>query len=393
MLQERLILKNFGPIKELDIEIKPLMVFIGESGSGKSAILKLMSLLRWIHKHNNLQSFLKQNKDISLDKLFMDNLSVSEIEEFINNTTEITFTIDKTEYILSNGNFIAKNINENEVTFDKVVFLTENRGILPYVKSNKMSLSVSSSLPYFFQDTFDNFIKANDSRKSSDFRIEATQLVLFNEESDKNQLLIKDEKGKFSKLKLENASSGTKTALPIELIVDYYTDKFDFKEVLANAYRRAGLGSVVTQEFDKAKKLSIFIEEPELSLFPSAQRRLINRLVKDCFVENKQENCTTRLAFATHSPYILTSLNNLLLAGETAKSKPQKKEEINKIVPKEYWLTMEQVGAFSIENGRLKSAIYEDENLINGDYLDSLSEEISEEFSKLLDIKYEEEGN
>ncbi|WGU69852.1 hypothetical protein QIU18_09670 [Capnocytophaga canimorsus] len=54
---------------------------------------------------------------------------------------------------------------------------------------------------------------------------------------------------------------------------------------------------------------------------------------------------------------------------------------------------MEQISVFSIEKGIVKPAIYEDENMINGDYLDSLSEEISEEFSKLLDIKYEEEGN
>ncbi|WGU69041.1 hypothetical protein QIU19_04005 [Capnocytophaga canimorsus] len=99
------------------------------------------------------------------------------------------------------------------------------------------------------------------------------------------------------------------------------------------------------------------------------------------------------MAFATHSPYILTSLNNLLLAGEIAKLKPEKEEEINKIIPKAYWLTMEQISVFSIEKGIVKPAIYEDENMINGDYLDSLSEEISEEFSKLLDIKYEEEGN
>ena len=54
---------------------------------------------------------------------------------------------------------------------------------------------------------------------------------------------------------------------------------------------------------------------------------------------------------------------------------------------------MEQIGVFSIENGVVKSAFYEDENLINGDYLDSLSNEINEEFSKLLDIKYEEDEN
>ena len=195
-------------------------------------------------------------------------------------------------------------------------------------------------------------------------------------------------------MKFENSSSGTKNSSFLELIVNYITQEYNFNKVLENANKRRGLGSGrIGKDFDNAKNLSIFIEEPELSLFPSAQRRLINRLVRDCFNENKQKDCTIRLAFATHSPYILTSLNNLLLAGEIAKSKPDKKEEINKIIPKEYWLTMEQIGVFSIENGVVKSAFYEDENLINGDYLDSLSNEINEEFSKLLDIKYEEDEN
>ena len=49
-LKEKLIVKNFGPIVKAEIDIKPFMVFIGESGSGKSVILKLLSLFRWTFK-------------------------------------------------------------------------------------------------------------------------------------------------------------------------------------------------------------------------------------------------------------------------------------------------------------------------------------------------------
>ena len=59
MKKERLIVKDFGPIVEAEIEIKPFMVFIGESGSGKSVILKLLSLFRWICKKNHLRLFAK----------------------------------------------------------------------------------------------------------------------------------------------------------------------------------------------------------------------------------------------------------------------------------------------------------------------------------------------
>lgn len=37
--------KNFGPIKYINIEIKPLTILIGKSGTGKSALMKLIHCL------------------------------------------------------------------------------------------------------------------------------------------------------------------------------------------------------------------------------------------------------------------------------------------------------------------------------------------------------------
>ncbi len=404
---EKLYLKNFGPIKELDIEIKPLMVFIGESGSGKSAILKLMSLLRWVHKQNNLRSFFKNSKigtkkeysRLSSDTL----LKTSGLNEFINSNTEIKFQIGETIYG-KKGKIPTDAEIRDELTLDKVAFISENRGVLPDIYTD--SIPRRLRLPYYLEDTYNNFLAAIKDLDKKEFFIESTKVTLFEKKGLIPVFHIKGEKdnGEKYELKFVNASSGTKTSTYAEIITNYLTQKYNFKSVLEGGFneflikkiseaRKMGKTDLNLADFSGNRNLSIFIEEPELSLFPAAQRRLINRLVKDCFVENKQKDCTTRLAFATHSPYILTSLNNLLLAGEIAKSKPEKKEEINKIIPKEYWLTMEQIGVFSIENGIAKPAIYEDENLINGDYLDSLSNEVSEEFSKLLDIKYGEEGN
>lgn len=365
-IKERLKIKNFGPIEELDIEIKPLMVFIGESGSGKSAILKLMSLLRWVHKQNNLQSFNEKKEYKSIDSLFFENLSTSEIKEFVTDKTRIEFIIDKTKYELSeNDKFTFEKINDKEVTFDKVIFLTENRGVLPYVKDNKFSFSISSSFPYYFQDTYDNFNEANKNRINKDFKIESTSLVLFNEEYDKNKLFIKDEKGKKFKIELENSSSGTKTALPIELIVNYYTQSFDFEKVL---------GRIVTQKYDNAKNLSIFIEEPELSLFPAAQRRLINRLVKDCFVENKQKDCTTRLAFATHSPYIVNHLNLLMEAFD--KNNTEFTEGAS--------ISYDDLGVWLIQDGKLRDLKAKNQHFID---VMPLSDDINDIYDKYKVIK------
>jgi len=43
---ENIIVKNFGPLKNIDMEIKNLTVFIGESGTGKSILAKLISIFK-----------------------------------------------------------------------------------------------------------------------------------------------------------------------------------------------------------------------------------------------------------------------------------------------------------------------------------------------------------
>lgn len=396
---EHLYLKNFGPIKEMDIDLKPLMVFIGESGSGKSAILKLLSLLKWVHKQNNLRTYFVKSsiakKKSDYSRLKSDNLlKTSGLNELVRKDTEIRFQIGDTLYE-SKGKIPTDTKLNGELTLDKIAFISENRGVLPDIYANKIPRSFK--LPYYLQDTYDNFLTAFEQLGKKEFFIESTDLILFQKKGILPQFFIKD-KGNTFEMKFENSSSGTKTVLFPEIIVSYLTQKYDFKDVLARGFndflmnriqQMQQLGEMTTNiNLDKfsGRKLSIFIEEPELSLFPSAQRRLLNRLVRDCFAENKQENCVTNLAFATHSPYILTSLNNLLLAGETAKL-TEKRALVSQVVSEEYWLTAEQVGAYAIENGKVNNII-EGDNLIDGAYLDSISDEISSEFSSILDIEY-----
>ena len=47
---KRLIVNNFGPIREVDIDLKKINVFIGPQGSGKSTIAKIISFCSWLDK-------------------------------------------------------------------------------------------------------------------------------------------------------------------------------------------------------------------------------------------------------------------------------------------------------------------------------------------------------
>ena len=45
MERARLIVKNFGPLKDIDIEVREMVTFIGAQASGKSTLAKLISIL------------------------------------------------------------------------------------------------------------------------------------------------------------------------------------------------------------------------------------------------------------------------------------------------------------------------------------------------------------
>ena len=44
MGMNRLIIKNFGPVKEAEIELKPFLILIGSQGTGKSTIVKVLTI-------------------------------------------------------------------------------------------------------------------------------------------------------------------------------------------------------------------------------------------------------------------------------------------------------------------------------------------------------------
>ena len=45
-MREKLIIKNFGPIKSVDLDLGKITVLIGEQATGKSTIAKVLSICR-----------------------------------------------------------------------------------------------------------------------------------------------------------------------------------------------------------------------------------------------------------------------------------------------------------------------------------------------------------
>lgn len=131
----------------------------------------------------------------------------------------------------------------------------------------------------------------------------------------------------------------------------------------------------------KTARRIIYVEEPEAHLFPEAQSKLVILLA----ALMNAYGPTNDMVITTHSPYVLTKFNNLLLAGQLGRRK-NKLGAVGEIIPQESWIQRGHLGAYALADGKLKD-LMDPTGLIDGDYLDSVSNQMGAEFTSLLDIE------
>jgi hypothetical protein len=88
----------------------------------------------------------------------------------------------------------------------------------------------------------------------------------------------------------------------------------------------------------------------------------------------------------THSPYVLSAINNLIFAYKVAHEVPEKAEEVAKIIPREQWLNPEDVAAYYVGDGTVTSIMEDEVGLIGENELDAISEDIAGERDILFKI-------
>jgi predicted ATPase len=127
----------------------------------------------------------------------------------------------------------------------------------------------------------------------------------------------------------------------------------------------------------------IYIEEPEANIFPETQYSLVQVfawLANDPILD-------FQWAITTHSPYLLSAFNDLIEAGRLG-AEGELRAEVNNIIPEKYWVKPGDFKAYSIHDGQLESIMDKETGLINGEYLDAISNKIGGDFDALLRIGY-----
>lgn len=327
---DKLIVKDFGPIREAEMDIKKTTVLIGPQGSGKSTLAKLVAIM--IDKPNHGS----EPEDINF------NIEGARygISGYGTLSTYIDYDSLKIEFRVRANTF---HFRERESKLP--IFIPTERVLLPILSSSIMGLLNNNvAIPYFIT-AFG--LKYEFARKSSDgFTIDYLDLEYrFRGE----EYLIKNG----IPTKLSESASGYQAIIPLKIVVENYLP-------------------------NRAK--AFIIEEPELNLYPTTQKNLVYYLADRC---TKSEN---ELMMTTHSPYVLAALNNLIFAYKVAHDHPEKAAEVEKVIPRASWLNPDEFAAYFVADGTVRSIINPKTGLISENELDNVSDEIGDEFDSLMDI-------
>jgi predicted ATP-dependent endonuclease of OLD family len=379
-MNESIIIRNFGPIKNIEInDIRPFTVFIGESGSGKSTIMKVLVLFRWLYKMVSIRSYLKHSNITESPFKFDFNVYLKnngfEKDTYLKENTEIIYTKGSVIIHYKNKLTTSPLVPENELSLDKMCFISEKRNQIPDILSGK-----DTDMNFFLGETLNDFRNGEEYIKELDFDYLGVKYI-----SEKTPAGIKYyieglDKDAPYKIKLENASSGTQTLTPLSVIIEYFSKHYDLSnrfnktilkymsenDSLADFKPIKNIGNI------KHRNVHIHIEEPELSLYPESQRSLINFIVNRCFIENNKDYKMT-VMMATHSPYIINHLNLLIKAYDKNNDNLTDKAKLN----------YDDVDVYQVYEGRIIDLKIQNERLINTNLLSETINDIYDTYNRL----------
>lgn len=415
---EKLYIKNFLVIKEAELDIGKINIIIGSQASGKSIVAKLIFLFReicndlllgnihqdktledlraiveiffekyfsryiWIHKefcitytHNQMQISISKLSTQKKIKIAFNDIFINTHQDLIKKYKNFTKDIKKEDIpsIRPLSDFVQFHASKNSKVancFDDLFFISAGRSFFTSLQINIFSLLTQNvDIDVFMKHFGNKYGFAKSLYNDFIFPKIITNKNKYNKaKSLVNKILVgeyfyEDEqdwiKMKNVTTKLVDTSSGQQESLPMLLILLVYP----FINTFSNSMR--------------SKEKIFFIEEPEAHLFPTSQKYIVS-LIALLYNQNHKNVITT------HSPYILTALNNLILANDVKNEKGE--DSIKNIVDKDFCVDFDEVRAYTIKNGKLKSILDKKNRLIGINVIDDVSDDFNDTFDKLLSL-------
>ncbi|MFG4005138.1 AAA family ATPase [Flavobacterium aquidurense] len=380
---ERLIVKNFGPIKKAEIDLTKYVIFIGDTSTGKSVLAKLITIFRDNFLLLSLKEIESLNFKNELKRYNIDFNTKNTKISYLDGNKKILELIND-QIILIDVDTKTKHLKEYESIVDKIVDATPFSDFLDFDKNSFLQKSLELSLRNMYStyvpaerilfslignsisglwannvalpECYKDFAaKYEVARKEINFSNFKSFDIEYNNNNGVDEIVLNK-----IKILLSQSSSGIQSLIPLLLVLDNEIEKYE------GGYNK-----------------SFIVEEPELNLFPIKQKMLLN------YIAVKINGKNLKLIITTHSPYILSSLDTLILAKNTFNEHPDLKEEINAIVSEDRWIDYDDISVYEVRNdGKVYSIKNEEFRSIDTNAIDGVSDIISEEFDKLTELRY-----
>lgn len=392
-------IENVGPLKQTGrIELKMVNLFIGKQSTGKSTLMKILCYCRWVEKkimtgndsvlsaytHNNkflkdLMQFYRFN-----ESAFPENSKI----DYQGDCVSIYWDSNR-----SNARIERLPFFEKERYNTKLCFVPSERNLLSAIRNLDRSYRTSDLDVLFnyileWDETRDLYTGA----KPKTLAVAPAMEYYFDREKNADMIRLKSTKKEFSTF---YASSGVQSALPIEVLVDYVcgmsgksaaVTKSEMYDLLRKYLLRTqseqdgavpeGVVDELPHHLLNYQSVQLYIEELEQNLYPESQWELVRSIVSSIKKATDITGCKSMLTLTTHSPYVLTSLNVLMLASLASRKDADATE---KVVPRQYILPEDSFGAYYLtEKGTVENIIDEELNMISGMQLDGVSDKVDD---------------
>jgi hypothetical protein len=417
--KEVLIVRNFLSIKELYCEFKQFNVITGEMSSGKSVTIKLIKYFQDVifrlfnDPFDDFCKYVEVSTYYSvLKEKFSNIFNLSSSDSMNLAPFEIIYTFSCNEKTFS---MTIKGTNKENIEIESC-YLKELLG--NWKKQAIEAKMLSPEKPRL--DKFEEFRQTLYDVIQKEFNQQFPILTAFTSASraamayrkefldyymDKYYHLIDTLKGQKDNPEYkETINSILKAIIEIEKtdssisLVSSDSRKVPLKKGSSgqqeNIYILMQLSKLFnkTSYYDNAR--SILIEEPEAQLYPYEQMKIINFIVR-AYNDQEKNKKPVRFYITTHSPYILNSLNNILLKGSLIRDFPDT-EQVERITKEVSYddipsLLADDVSAYHFYFGKgMNKSIFDsmmDKDYIYTEKIIEISSIIDRIFDKLMELR------
>lgn len=344
-------IRNVGPIKEGYLEndgwldIKKVTVFIGNQGSGKSTVAKLISTMMWFEKAFQRGDY-GPTSDLWLSRAdLIGGLYYQGIGGYIKDNSEIRYEGEKWAISpLYGGEGPPREQRNGNYYVPKIMYVPAERNFLSVVE-NAYGIK---NLPPPLQTFAEELKKGQLQLKNASVKLPLGGVEYSYDKSRDRAFL----KGKDFFIDVKESSSGFQSFAPLYLVSKFLSEELGkgaLKDQLSaeqsvrwdKEVTEVSFNSSLSPEEKNRRRKEIdarylntcfinIVEEPEQNLFPASQHILLNSLLK--FNNSVAAN---KLIMTTHSPYLINYLTLAVKGAELWKKSLSEKaqKELEKIVP------------------------------------------------------------